>query len=476
MKKTKFSIIIPAYNVEKYIKETIQSVLNQTYDNYEIIVINDGSTDKTEEVIKSIKDKRIKLVNQNNKGVSAARNNGIKHATGDYIIFIDSDDYIEDFALEYVNEKINENKKNTTFVGSFNTVYDKGCYRNCKCEELEAEYINGKDKASVIDYLYSKRIIYTVWRFVVSRKLIIDNNLFFKEGIIHEDEEWVPSLLAASKNFALLDRIYYNYRIRKKSIMTLNRNDLYREECLIKVSEELLNKAKNTKNITNKKIFLRNSYKNLFQAYLKIREKAYPIEPNLTEKNRIKKNIVIYGTSRSGKTTLANIIKGEMRYSVISTDNIVSAFQNGMPELEITHHNRDGKSVKNLQNFLEAYMHSLNGRDQKTKMFNYVFEGAYFSEETIKKCLEKYVVVVLVNGYKSPKEFFDNIRKYDGPHDWTQKYDDEKLMNYCINLYNSEKNIIDMCKRLNIKYFVTGKNRTKTLDELLLILKAEVTE
>ena len=153
--------------------------------------------------------------------------------------------------------------------------------------------------------------------------------------------------------------------------MTLNRNDLYREECLIKVSEELLNKAKNTKNITNKKIFLRNSYKNLFQAYLKIREKAYPIEPNLTEKNRIKKNIVIYGTSRSGKTTLANIIKGEMRYSVISTDNIVSAFQNGMPELEITHHNRDGKSVKNLQNFLEAYMHSLNGRDQKTKMFNY---------------------------------------------------------------------------------------------------------
>ncbi len=474
MKNIKFSIIIPTYNVDKYISKTLESILLQKYNNYEIIIVDDGSTDNTRQIINSIKDKRIKLICQKNSGVSKARNEGIKNSKGDYIIFVDGDDYLENYTLEYIFNEIKNSKKNTTFIGKFNTVFEKGCTRNCKCEELESERINDKSKSDVMDYLYSKRIIYAVWRFVSSRKTIVDNDLFFKEGIIHEDEEWVPRLLAASNNFKLLEKPFYNYRIRKRSIMTSKRNDLYREECLIKVSQELLNSAKNTKSIINKKIFLRNSYKNLFQAYLQVREKSNPIEPNLNEKNRIKKNILIYGSSRSGKPTLANIIKDNMRYSVISTDNIVSGFERGLPMLNISHSNRDGESVKNLTKFMNEYIKSLNRINQKTRMFYYVIEGSYLSEETLMKYKDDFVVIVLINNYKSPQEFYKNIKKYDTISDWTSNLSDEELKEYCKNLYESEQNVKRICKRSNIKYYVTGNNRLKVIDDLVKNIKEMV--
>lgn len=88
----KFSVIIPAYNAEKFITRSLNSVLNQTYKDFEIIVVNDGSTDKTKEVVGQINDERIKVINKNNEGVSVARNTGIKNSIGDYICFLDADD------------------------------------------------------------------------------------------------------------------------------------------------------------------------------------------------------------------------------------------------------------------------------------------------------------------------------------------------------------------------------------------------
>ena len=107
--KHKFSLIIPAYNVEKYIKKCLDSVLNQTYNNYEIIIINDGSTDNTSKILESYKsNKKIKIINQENKGLSNARNTGVSNAKGDYILFIDSDDFIEKELLEILNKTIKD--------------------------------------------------------------------------------------------------------------------------------------------------------------------------------------------------------------------------------------------------------------------------------------------------------------------------------------------------------------------------------
>jgi len=94
------SIVIPAYNAEPFIKDTIKSVLNQTYDNWELIVVNDGSIDKTLEIIKSFNDIRIKIINQTNSGVSVARNNGMNISMGDFIVFLDADDIFSENFIE----------------------------------------------------------------------------------------------------------------------------------------------------------------------------------------------------------------------------------------------------------------------------------------------------------------------------------------------------------------------------------------
>ena len=96
----KFSIVIPVYNVEDYIKECLDSIMNQTFKDYEVIVVNDGTKDNSMDIVKKYK---VKTINQENGGLSAARNNGAKHAKGEYLLFIDSDDTIEPDLLKELN-------------------------------------------------------------------------------------------------------------------------------------------------------------------------------------------------------------------------------------------------------------------------------------------------------------------------------------------------------------------------------------
>ena len=103
----KFSIIVPVYNVEKYVKRCLDSIFNQTYKDFEVIVVNDGSTDKSMNIVKKYKD--VKIINEENRGLSHARNNGVKNARGDYILFVDSDDYINKDLLKELNKSLNNN-------------------------------------------------------------------------------------------------------------------------------------------------------------------------------------------------------------------------------------------------------------------------------------------------------------------------------------------------------------------------------
>ncbi|HAB66354.1 MAG TPA: glycosyltransferase family 2 protein, partial [Firmicutes bacterium] len=105
---SKISIIIPVYNGEKFIEDCINSILKQTYSNYEIVLVNDGSVDKTREIIESFDNEKIRLFNIENNGVSNARNFGIEHATGDYILFVDADDKIDNKTLEILINKQKE--------------------------------------------------------------------------------------------------------------------------------------------------------------------------------------------------------------------------------------------------------------------------------------------------------------------------------------------------------------------------------
>jgi glycosyltransferase involved in cell wall biosynthesis len=111
-----FSIVIPLYNKEKYIKRAITSVLDQTIQDFEIIVVNDGSTDNSTNIVKSITDNRIKLINQENQGVSVARNTGIENTKNEYIAFLDADDKWEPYFLEEIRKLIEINKSAGLFA------------------------------------------------------------------------------------------------------------------------------------------------------------------------------------------------------------------------------------------------------------------------------------------------------------------------------------------------------------------------
>ena len=127
MNKEKITIVVPIYNAEKYLERCIKSILDQTYENLEIILVNDGSTDKSLEICEKFKaeDNRIIIINKENGGVSSARNKGIDAATGKFIIFIDADDYIEKEMFEVLEEDLFKNNVDISMCG-FRTVYVNG--------------------------------------------------------------------------------------------------------------------------------------------------------------------------------------------------------------------------------------------------------------------------------------------------------------------------------------------------------------
>lgn len=119
-----YSIIIPVFNKEEYIRKTISSVLNQSFNNFELIIVDDGSTDSSIKIIKSFKDDRIKLIKQENRGVSSARNKGISLAKGEYICFLDADDYWKENYLEVLDKLIKEYKEANMFVLGYELEYN----------------------------------------------------------------------------------------------------------------------------------------------------------------------------------------------------------------------------------------------------------------------------------------------------------------------------------------------------------------
>ena len=223
----KVSIILPVYNVEKYLEDCIESAVNQTLDEIEIIAVNDGSTDNSLDILVSYSNKypNIKIVNQDNKGLSGARNSGLKIAKGEYIYFLDSDDYIDTNSMEYCYSlsksydlDIITFDADVFLDGGYNLNPLSGNYD--RKNKLNSHVMSGEEF-----YNYSKQnrgYRPPVWLNFYKRKFLENNNLYFYEGIIHEDE------LFNFKAFLLADKVkyipkkYFFRRIRPDSIMTKN--------------------------------------------------------------------------------------------------------------------------------------------------------------------------------------------------------------------------------------------------------------
>ena len=227
----KVSVVVPIYNVEKYLVETIESLVNQTLREIEIILVNDGSTDKSLEIIEKYKEKdyRIKTINQKNQGQSVARNKGIEVAKGKYIYFMDSDDLLELKTLE--NCYIKSEKERLDFL-----IFDSDIFfENIRLEKKYDNFKNNREKKledkitlgiKVLKKLEkNKKFKCSPCTHFINMSYLKNNNLFFYPGIIHEDELFSYKLYLNAERVNYLNCKFFKRRLRENSTMTLPKSE-----------------------------------------------------------------------------------------------------------------------------------------------------------------------------------------------------------------------------------------------------------
>ena len=210
-----FSIIMPVYNVEDYLKQSINSVLTQSFVDYELILVDDGSTDSSGNICDNFSktDKRIVVIHKENGGLSDARNQGTLKAVGKYLIYIDSDDFWDDcLALEKLKLIIDKNNPDVV-TWRYKKYFDD---INQYSESVGYDYVfDVFDAKKIID---SQNYGVSACCKTVKRDFIIDNNLFFEDKELSEDIEWSAKILALTQNISVSNLDFYVYCQRKGSI------------------------------------------------------------------------------------------------------------------------------------------------------------------------------------------------------------------------------------------------------------------
>ena len=213
MKKVDISIVVPVYNAEKYLDRCLTSLVEQTKKEIEIIIINDGSTDNSEKVIKKFKDDRIKYIKNTNQGIGATRNEGIAKATGKYLMFIDSDDYLEENTCELLFNKAE--KDNLDMV-----VCD--FYRENETGEKKKEKITTFENTTIKE---TPELLYKInmspWNKLYKTKMIKDNNVYFEEDLKYEDTPFVFISMDKAKKIGKIDKCLNHYIIHSNSETTV---------------------------------------------------------------------------------------------------------------------------------------------------------------------------------------------------------------------------------------------------------------
>ncbi len=206
----RFSIVVPIYNVEDYLDNCVKSILNQNYRDFELILVDDGSPDNCGAMCDGYakEDERVKVIHKLNGGLADARNAGLDAATGEYIIFIDSDDGMEgEIALDIINSAIDRYKTPDILLKNTWGDYDVNC----------------KDTQELLSFLIKlgfreKKFSLVAWDKIYKREYIENNNFRFKKGYIHEDLLWTFIVLANASSYGIVDEEFYKRNIVEESL------------------------------------------------------------------------------------------------------------------------------------------------------------------------------------------------------------------------------------------------------------------
>lgn len=327
----KISIIIPVYDTMKYLEKCINSILKQNFQDIEIICVNDCSKDDSLKILENYKnnDDRIIIVNNKiNVGLSQSRNNGIKVASGDYIMFLDSDDYIADGTLMDLYYKINNKNLDILFFGYNEHFIEKKYIRSVSRMEYYPHIFSGEE--FFCDSQKKNKESVTSWSAIYKRKFLIDNKLKFTKGLLHEDILfYIESLMKATK-VSSVEKCYYEY-IRRQNSITLSNDNI--QEKIWSLSK-IVNIINGYRNIMSKDCeyyinnYLKERIKTVADNYKKIQYfdmSKYPLCPevdfvikivgltfyngfftyklpkNIVEDIKKYKKVIIYGAGKVGQ-------------------------------------------------------------------------------------------------------------------------------------------------------------------------------
>ncbi len=224
-----FSVIVPVYKVENYLGKCVESILSQSFQNFELILVDDGSPDNCGKMCDdfSEKDSRIKVVHKKNGGLSSARNAGLDVAVGTYVIFIDSDDFWDDdSALEHIYKNLTETHADL-LVFAAKRYYEKdNKYTYILNIEADREKIIDKNTDNAVKYLLENNIYRAAaWNKVIKKSVIDEHEMRFKEGYLSEDMDWCGDLLIYAKRFDFYDVPFYCYRQQRQGSITVGKNE-----------------------------------------------------------------------------------------------------------------------------------------------------------------------------------------------------------------------------------------------------------
>lgn len=214
------SIITPIYKVEPYLRRCLDSIVNQTYTNLEIILVDDGSPDSCPQICDeyAVKDNRIVVIHKKNGGLSDARNVGTLKSTGDYLYYLDSDDELPSDAIETMITTLKEQLKAETIIGKMYCPQNEALYSGQLFNSTRI-FENNKDIRAHF-FSLENRLPVNACNKLISRKFLLENNLFFKKGIIHEDNLWMFLVVQKAQYIVCINEDTYIRHLNPGSITT----------------------------------------------------------------------------------------------------------------------------------------------------------------------------------------------------------------------------------------------------------------
>lgn len=243
------SVVVPVYNVEKYLEKCLQSLIEQCYADMEIVVVDDKSTDRSLCIAKKYeKYNNVKVISkEKNTGLSDSRNVGIRESRGQYIMFLDSDDYVEDGCIFKIQEIVKkENEPDIVYFG-----YSEE-YESTNKKYIKYGYVSQKDKIYTGEEFaiaeLKQRNLYAAACFgIYNREFIVRNNLYFESGLLHEDELWTPQVILRANKVYTSDYVFYHYLRRNGSITRSGNKTKHGQDmlCICKKLDILANEIKN---------------------------------------------------------------------------------------------------------------------------------------------------------------------------------------------------------------------------------------